>query len=78
MPAGEPVQERIDVPEPPEILVELRVQERPVGVAVTDSVTVPVNPFAGLTDMVDVAATPALTLMLVGVALMLKSGTFVT
>jgi len=60
------------------MVVELSVQVRLVELVVTARVTVPVNPLTGEMVIVDVAATPALTLMLVGLALMLKSGILVT
>ena len=78
MPAGEPWQESVDVPEPPVILVELRVQTRLVELVVTTRVTVPVKPLRGLTVIVEVAVAPALTLTLVGLAVIWKSGAFVT
>jgi hypothetical protein len=76
LPAEFPVQDNFDVPEPPVIIVVERVQDRLVEVVVIPRVIVPVNPLVGLTVMVDVPATPALTVMVVGLALMLKSVTW--
>ncbi len=73
MPATLPVQESVEVPEPPVILVEVSVQARFVEFVVTARVTVPVNPFSGATVMVEVPATPAFTVTLVGLADTVKS-----
>jgi hypothetical protein len=61
------------MPEPPVMLVEVRVHDRLVEFVVTPRVTVPVKPLRGTTDIVEVRATPALTVTLVGLALILKS-----
>ena len=68
----------MEAPEPPVMLVELRVQTRLVELVVTTRVTVPVKPLRGLTVIVEVAVAPALTLTLVGLAVIWKSGAFVT
>lgn len=73
MPAGEPAHKRVEVPEPPAILVEFRVQERFVELVVTARVTVPAKPFTGATVRVEVPAAPALTVTLIGLALTVKS-----
>ena len=73
MPAGEPVHDREDVPEPPGRLVADRVQDRLVELVVTARVTVPVKPFKGATEMLEVPATPTLTGTLVGLADTAKS-----
>lgn len=65
----------MDVPEPPGMLVEVSVQDRFVELVVTTRVTVPAKPFNGATVMVEVAVTPALTAMLVGEAVTMKSWT---
>jgi len=57
------------------MLVGERVQVRPAGETEEVRATVPVNPFTGATVMVDVAATPTLTLAVVGLAVTLKSWT---
>jgi hypothetical protein len=64
------------VPEVPSVtLVGLRVQVNPVD-GDTDDVrlTVPVNPWTDVTVIVEVPVTPALTVTLVGLALIAKSG----
>ena len=73
MPAGEPVQDRVDVPEPPVILIAERVQDRFVELVVTARVTVPLKPFEGATATLEVPATPTLTVTLVGLADTAKS-----
>jgi hypothetical protein len=78
LPATLPVQERVDVPEPPVMLVEERVHERLVEFVVTASVTVAVKLLRGDTVIVDVPATPVFTVALVGLAVKLKSGATVT
>ncbi len=50
-------------------------QVRPAGETVAVRATVPVKPFTGATVMVEVAAVPALTLALVGLAVTVKSWT---
>ena len=78
MPAGDPVQESTDDPEPPVMLVEANVQVRLVELVVTARLTVPENPLTGATVIMEVPATPTLTLTLVGLAAIVKSGTPVT
>ena len=64
----------VDVPEPPVILVGLTVAVRPaLGLVVR--VTVPVNPLTGDTVIVAVPDAPALIVMDVELALMVKSWT---
>ena len=50
-------------------------QVRPEGDTVEVRATVPVKPFTGATVMVEVAAVPALTATLVGLAVTVKSVT---
>jgi len=57
------------------MLVGESVQVRPAGDTDEVRATVPVNPFTGATVMVEVAATPTLTLAVVGLAVTLKSVT---
>jgi hypothetical protein len=64
----------VDVPEPPAMLVEERVQARFVELVVTARETALVKPFTGATVMVDVPETPVLTEMVVGFAATLKFG----
>ncbi len=70
------VQDRLEVWETPNtILLGVRVQVRPEGETDEVKVTVPVNPLTGATVIVDVAAVPAFTLTLVGLAVTEKSVT---
>jgi hypothetical protein len=75
LPATLPVHDREDVPDPPGIEVEVRVQDRFVELVVTARVTVPVKPFRGPTVIVEVPATPALKVTLVVLAVTVKSCT---
>jgi len=77
LPAGDPVHERVEVPEPPVTLVDDSVQDRFVEFVVTASVTVPEKPFREETVIVDVAGLPATAVTTVGLAVMPKSGAFV-
>lgn len=70
--------DRVEVPAPPVMLVEERLQARLVELVVTARVTVPVNPFSEATVITEVAATPAFAVALVGLALIEKSGALVT
>jgi len=72
------MQESVEVPDPPEMLVEDSVQERLVELVVTERATVPVKLFTGVTVMVDVPAVPVLVVTLVGLAEIVKSGGAVT
>lgn len=72
------MQDRVDVPDPPEILVEDRLQDRLVELVVTARLTVPLNPLSGAIVIVEAAATPAFAVTLVGLALIVKSGALVT
>jgi hypothetical protein len=63
----------LDVPEPPAILFEDRVQDRLVELVVIARVTVPVNPFKGATEIMEVPATLTSTATLVGLADTAKS-----
>ncbi len=58
---------------PRTILVGLSVQVRPAGETVDVRVTVPVNPFRGVTVIVEAAEAPARTVTLVGLAVTWKS-----
>ncbi len=57
------------------MLVGFRVHVRPAGETADVSATVPVKPLTGATVIVDVAAVPALTATLVGLAVTVKSVT---
>jgi len=78
LPAGEPLQDRVEVPEAPVMLAELNVHDRLVELVVTARATVPVNPLVGLMVIVEVPWTPALTVALVGLAVTEKSGAAAT
>ncbi len=73
MPAGEPVHDRVDVPEPPLMDEEDNVQDRFVEFVVTARVTVPEKLFNGATVIVEVAAVPAVVVTLVRLAVTEKS-----
>ena len=58
------------------MLAGVRVQVKPVAGEIEEvRATVPVNPFRGATVTVEVPATPALTVTLVGAAVTVKSVT---
>jgi hypothetical protein len=73
LPAGEPWQDSVEVPEPPVILMAVKVQTRLVELVVTTKAMAPVNPFTGLAAIIEEAVAPTLTLMLVGAAAIVKS-----
>ena len=76
MPATEALQDRVELPEPPTIDVEDSVHDKLVELVVTARVTVPANPLSGATLIVEVPATLALTVMLVVLAVTVKSWTW--
>ena len=59
------------------MLLGVRVQVNPVGETELVRVTVPVKPWTGATVIVEVAAAPAKELMLVGLAVTVKSFTVI-
>ena len=73
-----PVHDRVELPEPPVMLVGLRLQVRPAGDTVEVRATVPVKPLIGATVMVDVAVAPERIVTLVGLAVIEKSCAAVT
>jgi hypothetical protein len=75
---AEPLHERVEVPEPPVILVDDNVQDRFVELVVTASVTVPEKPLIGTTVIVEVPGVPTLTDTLMGLAIIAKSWTWNT
>ena len=75
MPAIVAEQDRVEMPEPPVILVEDNVHDRLVELVVTARVTVPAKPFTGATVIVEVPVTPAFTVTLVVLAVTVKSCT---
>lgn len=78
MPAGDPWQKRVELPEPPVIDVVDNVQTRLVEFVVTARLTVPVKPKRGATVIVDGPVTPAFNVALVGLAVRVKSAALVT
>jgi len=73
LPTTEPEHDRVELPEPPVILVDDKVHDRFVEFVVTPRATVPENPFTDPTDIVDVPATFTVVETLAGLAAMLKS-----
>ena len=70
---AEPLQERVEVPEPV-TLVGVMVQARPVEGEITEvRPTTPLNPCRATTVIVEVPELPARTVTLVGLAAMVKS-----
>jgi hypothetical protein len=77
VPGFEELTERLEEPVPPEerkTLAGLSDRLGPAGELVEDSTTVPAKLFRLASVIVEVAVAPALTLIEVGLALMLKSG----
>ena len=68
-----PVQERVEVPEPPIIELDDRLHERLVELVVTERATAPVNPLRGATVIVEMAETLTLVETLLGFAVTMKS-----
>ena len=75
MPYGNPWQERVEVPEPPVMLVGETVHERFVELVITTRATVPANPFTGETVTVEAPEVFTRTRTLVGLELIEKSVT---
>ena len=73
MPAIDALHDSVEGPEPPTILMADNVQDRLVELVVTARVTVPEKPFNGATVIVEVPATPAFTVILVVLAVTVKS-----
>ena len=71
----DPVQDKVEVPEPPLMLLGERVQTRLAEFVVTDRSIVPVKPFRGATVIVELPETPILSFTLVGLADIVKSCT---
>jgi hypothetical protein len=72
LPAVAEVTVRVEVPDPPVMLVGLSVAVRP-GDGLAVRATVPVNPLTGDTVMVAVVEAPAFTVRLVVLAVIVKS-----
>jgi hypothetical protein len=64
LPAGEPLQVKVEDPEPPLMLVGDNVHDRLDELVTTPRVTTPEKPFRGVTVIVDVPLTRALTVIL--------------
>jgi hypothetical protein len=64
LPAAELLQDRVEDPEPPATLVGDNVQDRLVELVTTPRATTPVNPFRGVTVIVEVPLTPELAITL--------------
>ena len=74
---AEPEQDRAEVPDGPRVTpVGVNVQVRPMrGETIVDRFTVPVNPFAEVTVIVEVPLEPATNATAVGLAATVKSFT---
>lgn len=73
LPVVEPIQERVDVPEPPLMVFEERLQDR-FEFDTIERVTVPVNPLSGAIIIEDVPGEPVAVETFVGLEDMVKSG----
>jgi len=73
LPTTLPVHDRLELPDPPGILVVARVHVKFVELVVTASVTVPVKPFSGETVIIEVPATPTVVVTDVGLLEIAKS-----
>jgi hypothetical protein len=73
LPRTLPVQEIVDVPEPPAIELDDKLHTRLVELVVATSPTVPVNPFREPTEIVESLETPTLAEMLVWFVVIVKS-----
>jgi hypothetical protein len=78
VPAVEELQDRVDVPEPPVMLVEERVHDRLAALVVTEKVTVPEKPFKDVTVIMEKPVRPSPAVTLVGLAIIAKSAKAVT
>jgi hypothetical protein len=67
------VQDRVEVPDPAEMLLVERVHARLVEFSETARATVPAKPFEEVTDIVDGPAAPRVIFSLVGLAEIVKS-----
>jgi len=76
LPATEAEHDRVELPEPPVMLVGESAHDKFVELVVATRATVPVKLLTGATDIVEVPVIPVLTLTLVGLAVIVKSGAF--
>ena len=74
--ADEPVHDRVEVPDPPVTVVDVRAHDTLVELAVTDRVTLPAKPSIGATVIVSVPITPAFMVTLAVPAVSVKSWTW--
>jgi hypothetical protein len=70
-----PVHRSRDVPEPPDTAEDPSVHDRLVELVVTESLTMPLNPLIGPTEMVELPVRPVPVETLDGLAVMAKSWT---
>ena len=70
--------ERVELPDPPEMVVWLREHTRLVEFVVTARAIVPANPLTGATVIVELPAEPALSATIFGFAFSVKSWVEVT
>ncbi len=73
LPDAEPVQNSVDVPDPPLTLVGLTLHRRSVELVVSERETVPVKPFRGVTLIADEPFVPVFTWTVVGLTVIAKS-----
>jgi hypothetical protein len=73
LPATLLLQESVEDPEPPVVVVALRVQMRLVEFVVAASVALALKPFTGVMEILDVPAVLTMTEIVVGLAVSLKS-----
>jgi hypothetical protein len=73
LPEAEPVQNNVDVPDPPPTLVGVTLHRRSAELVPTVNETVPVKPLSDATVMVDWPLVPVVTEILVGLMVIAKS-----
>jgi len=73
LPAIEAEHDSVELPDPPVMLVGESVHDKFVELVVSARATAPVKPLTGDTEIVEVPATPVLTLTTVGFAETVKS-----
>jgi hypothetical protein len=73
LPDANPVQNRVDPPDPPLTMVGVTLHKRSDELVVTERETAPVKPFSDAMVIVDCALVPVVTAMFVGLAVMTKS-----
>ena len=73
LPEADPVQNRVDPPEPPFTMVGVTLHKRSDELVVTEREIAPVKPFTDAMLIVDCALVPVVTAIFVGLAVMTKS-----